>query len=98
MTSVNLAPAKYCARVAPFALFLLTTLVNRGSIADDPKVKPAPPGPRCEYIPHEIYKPAADQCGFNDASAPVLALYECGLVSNGKACVESCTFLRCHEP
>jgi hypothetical protein len=98
MTAFKSATAKNVLRVA-VALFLLTTLlVNRGSIADDPKIEPAPPGPRCEYIPHEIYKPAADQCGFNDASAPVLGLYECGLVSNGKACVETCTFLRCHEP
>ena len=79
------------------AAFILLGLVSAGSpaLADDTTIAPAPPGPSCEWNPHEELRPDAGNCGFNDASFPNQASYECGKAQD---CRDLCLFKRCNGP
>jgi hypothetical protein len=67
---------------------------------DDDSIEKSETGPECPWKPEEKYKPAIQQCGYTDAAAPVLGLFDCGIAKDesGTKCVEHCVFKRCHNP
>lgn len=48
----------------------------------------------CEWRPKLNTKPAAEQCGLNDAGEPVIGLFECGFAQD---CERVCNLLSCGE-
>jgi hypothetical protein len=80
---------------------LATTPVVRtvvGQTTDTPPTIRPQEGPMCAWAPSTVSKAAGGQCGFNDAGAPNPGIFQCGMVSNGQACVEQCVFVRCQNP
>jgi hypothetical protein len=59
-----------------------------------PSIRTAPPGPICEWKPRQTILPTA-QCGFNSIGAAKSGVFDCGKVSNGTTCIDSCQFKRC---
>jgi len=54
-------------------------------------------GGRCNWIPREIMKPAAGQCGFMDNGYPSPGIFQCGNKVVKDKCVQVCDFVRCHD-
>jgi hypothetical protein len=52
---------------------------------------------RCDWVPREIMKPAAGQCGFMDNGAPAPGIFRCGDKVLDDKCVAACEFVRCHD-
>jgi hypothetical protein len=81
---------------------MLLTCAVSGSVGsqqprdDQPTIRPQE-GPSCPWYPIDQSMPAAGQCGFNRYSIPNPGIFQCGLVSDGKACVEHCVFVRCQS-
>jgi hypothetical protein len=48
----------------------------------------------CEWRPKLNQKPAAEQCGVNDAGEPIIGLFECGFSQD---CERVCNLLSCGE-
>lgn len=48
----------------------------------------------CEWRPKLNQKPAAEQCGLNDAGEPIIGLFECGFSQD---CERVCNLLSCGE-
>ncbi len=48
----------------------------------------------CEWRPKLNQKPAAEQCGLNDAGDPIIGLFECGFSQD---CERVCNLLSCGE-
>ena len=48
----------------------------------------------CEWRPKLNQKPAAEQCGVNDAGEPIIGMFECGFSQD---CERVCNFLGCGE-
>ena len=48
----------------------------------------------CEWRPKLNQKPAAEQCGLNDAGEPIVGLFECGFSQD---CERVCNLLSCGE-
>ena len=48
----------------------------------------------CEWRPQLNQKPAAEQCGVNDAGDPIIGLFECGFSQD---CERVCNLLGCGE-
>ncbi len=48
----------------------------------------------CEWRPKHNQKPAAEQCGLNDAGDPIIGLFECGFSQD---CERVCNLLSCGE-
>ena len=48
----------------------------------------------CEWRPKLNQKPAAEQCGLNDAGDPIIGLFECGFAQD---CERVCNLLSCGE-
>src|ERR1700730_15334055 len=86
--------ALICTFVAGVAIGQST---NVPSSHDGPTIRPAPPGPSCEWNPHEVLKSSGPQCGLNDLGIGNPGVYDCGQASNGKECSERCVFKRCQE-
>jgi hypothetical protein len=87
-------------RVLAVSLFVIgcSMLTGAGDTQPNgPTIGAAPPGPHCPWEPVQQSLPAGGQCGFNDAGAPNPGIFQCGLVSNGNACVNHCVFVRCQD-
>ena len=51
-----------------------------------------PPRPSCDWIPRDVIKLDAFNCGRTDTGQPIRALYQCGKAAD---CSDKCFFIKC---